>query len=75
MAESVIVDEALRYGSNSNLWDLRVVGSSYSSSILFGRTPEREFCDHSGEIRASLQEENKMKMAAAGGAIVSGEGC
>ena len=51
MAECVIVEEASRYGFDSNLCDLRVAGSSYSSSILFGRTPEREFYDHSGEIR------------------------
>ena len=72
MAERVIVDEALRYGSISNL---RVVESSFSSSTLFGRTSEREFCDHSGEIRASLQKENKMELAATGGATASREGC
>ena len=64
VAERAIVDEALRYGSNSNL---RVVDSSFSSSTFFGRTPEREFCDHSGEIRASLQKESKMELAASGG--------
>ena len=72
MAERVIVDEALRYGSFSNL---RVGESSFSSSTLFGRTPEREFCDHFGEIRASLQKENMMELAATGGATASREGC
>ena len=75
MAECAIVEEALRYGSNSNLWDLRAVGSSYSSSIPLGRTPERESYDHSGEIRAYIQEGNMMKSVAAGGFTVSGEGC
>ena len=72
LAERVIVDEALRYGSISNL---RVVESSSFSSTLFGRTPEREFCDHSGEIRESLQKDNKMELAATGGATTSREGC
>ncbi|RVW95136.1 putative ribonuclease H protein [Vitis vinifera] len=49
--------------------------SSFSSSTLFGRTPKREFCDHSGEIRASLQKENKMELVATGGATASREGC
>ena len=75
MAECVIVEEASRYGFDSNLCDLRVAGSSYSSSILFGRTPEREFYDHSGEIRENLQEGNMLKLVAARGSTVSGEGC
>ena len=75
MAECAIVEKTLRYESNSNLWDLKAVGSSYSSSIPFGRTLERESYDHSGEIRAYLQEGNMMKSAAAGGSTVSGEGC
>ena len=75
MAESVMVEEALRYGTDSNLWDLRVAGSSSSSSILFGWTPEREFCDHSGELRVNFQEGDKEKLAVAGGSIVNGEGC
>ena len=72
VAERAIMDEALRYGSTSNL---RVVDSSSSSSTFFGRTPEREFCDHSGEIRASLQKESKMELAASRGATASKEGC
>ncbi|RVW16129.1 putative ribonuclease H protein [Vitis vinifera] len=54
MAEREIVDEAFKYGSYSNL---RVGESSLSSSSLFGRTPEREFCDHSGDLRVSRQRE------------------
>ena len=72
VAERAIMDEALRYGSVSNL---RVVESSSSSSTFFGRTPERESCDHSGEIRAGLQKESKMEPAALGGPSVSREDC
>ena len=70
VAERAIMDEALRYSSN-----LRAVDSSSSSSTFFGRTPEREFCDHSGEIRAGLQKESKMELAALGGPSASREGC
>ncbi|RVX15984.1 Transposon TX1 uncharacterized 149 kDa protein [Vitis vinifera] len=62
VAERAIMDEALRYSSN-----LRAVDSSSSSSTFFGRTPERESCDHSGETRAGLQKESKMELAALGG--------
>ncbi|RVW62509.1 hypothetical protein CK203_064024 [Vitis vinifera] len=72
VAERAIMDEALRYGSDSNL---KAVDSSSPSSTFFGRTPEREFCDHSGEIRAGLQKENKMELAALGGPTASREGC
>ena len=72
MAERAIVDEAFRYGSTSNL---RVGESSLFSSSLFGRTPEREFCDHSGELRESRQKENKIGLAATGGDKASREGC
>ena len=72
VAERVIMDEALRYGSDSNL---KAVDSSSPSSTFFGRTPEREFCDHSGEIRAGLQKENKMEPASLGGPSASREGC
>ncbi|RVW77398.1 hypothetical protein CK203_048084 [Vitis vinifera] len=72
MVEREIVDEAFRYGSSSNL---RVGESSLFSSSLFGRTPEREFCDHSGDLRESRQKENKMELAATGGDTASREGC
>ena len=75
MAECAIVEEASRYGFDSNLWDLRVAGSSLSSSIFFCRTPKGEFYDHSGEMRENLQEENMLSLAVAGGSTVSGKGC
>ena len=59
VAERAIMDEALRYGSVSNL---RVVESSSSSSTFFGRTPERESCDHSGDLRVSRQRENMVEV-------------
>ena len=58
-----------------NLWHLRVVGSSLSSSIYFGRSPEGDFFDHSGEMRENLQEGNMLSLAVAGGSTVSGKGC
>ncbi|RVW88386.1 hypothetical protein CK203_040954 [Vitis vinifera] len=64
MAEREIVGEAFRYGSSSNL---RVGESFLFSSSLFGRTPEREFCDHSGDLRVSRQKENMIELAATGG--------
>ncbi|RVX02954.1 hypothetical protein CK203_023309 [Vitis vinifera] len=70
VAERAIMDEALRYGSN-----LRAVDSSSSSSNFFGRTPERESCDHSGETRAGLQKESKMELTTLGGPSASREGC
>ena len=75
MAECAIVEEASRYGVDSNLWDLRVAGSSLSFSIFFCRTPKGEFYDHSGEMRENLQEENMLSLAVAGGSTVSGKGC
>ena len=72
MAEREIVDEAFRYGSYSNL---RVGESSSSSSPLFGRTPVREPCDHSGVLRVSRQRENMVEGAATGGDIARREGC
>ncbi|RVW16953.1 hypothetical protein CK203_070640 [Vitis vinifera] len=72
VAKRAIMDEVLRYGSVSNL---RVVVSSSPSSNFFGRTPERESCDHSGETRAGLQKENKMEPASLGGPSASREGC
>ena len=72
MAEREIVDEAFRYGSYSNL---RVGESSLSSSSLFGRTPERESSDHSGDLRVSRQRENMVEGAATGGDIARREGC
>ena len=72
MAEREIVDEAFRYGSSSNP---RVGESSLFSSSLFGRTPEREFCDHSGDLRVSRQKENMLELAATGGDTTRREGC
>ena len=67
MAECAIVEEASRYGSDSNSCGLRVAGSSHSSSIYFGRTPEGEFYNHSGVMRENLQEGNMLSLAVAGG--------
>ena len=75
MADCALVEEASRYGSDSNSWGLRVAGSSHSSSIYLGRTPEEEFYDHSRVMRENLQEGNTLSLAVAGGSTVSGKGC
>ncbi|RVW66741.1 hypothetical protein CK203_063541 [Vitis vinifera] len=71
MAEREIVDEAFKYGSYSNL----KVGESSSSSSPFGRTPEREPCDHHGVLRVSRQRDNVVEGEASGGDIARREGC
>ena len=72
MAEREIMDEAFRYGSFSNL---KVGESSSSSSPLFGRTPLREPCNHSGVLRVSRQSDNMVEGAATGGDRARREGC
>ena len=72
MAEREIVDEAFRYGSYPIL---KVGESSYSSSPLFGRTPEREPCNHHGVLRVSRQRDNVVEGAATGGDLARREGC
>ena len=72
MVEREIVDEAFGYGSYSNL---KVGESSSSSSPPFGRTPEREPCDHHGVLRVSRQRENMVEAATTGGDIARREGC
>ena len=54
MADCALVEEASRYGSDSNSWGLRVARFSHSSSFSFGRTPEGEFYNHSGVMRENL---------------------
>ncbi|KAL6335467.1 hypothetical protein AAG906_029710 [Vitis piasezkii] len=72
MADREIMDEACRYGSFSNL---KVGDSLSSSSPLFGRTPLREPCDHSGVLRVSRQSDILVEGAATGGDSVRREGC
>ncbi|KAL6322566.1 hypothetical protein AAG906_009876 [Vitis piasezkii] len=72
MAEREIVDEAFRYGSYPIL---KVGESSSSSSPLFGRTPEREPCDHHGVLRVISQRDNVAEGAATGGDLARREGC
>ena len=72
MADREIMDEACRYGSYPNL----KVGVSLSpSSSLFGRTPLREPCDHSGVLRASRQSDILVEGADTRGDRARREGC
>ena len=51
-ADSALHKEVMRYEALSSLGGLWVSGNSSSSSMTtFGRTPEGEFFDHSGEVR------------------------
>ena len=67
VVDCALMEEASRYGSDSSSCGLRVAGSSHSSSIYFGRTPEGEFYNHSGVMRENLQEGNMLSLAVAGG--------
>ena len=52
LIDSALVEEVSRYGPLSNSRGFRDSGSpSHSILFSFGRTPEREFFDHSGMIR------------------------
>ena len=57
MADCALVEEASRYGSDSNSWGLRVSGSPHSSLFSFGWTPEGEFYDHYGVMRSTFKKE------------------
>ena len=72
MADREIMDEAFRYGSYSNL---KVGEFLSSSSPLFGRTPLREPCDHSGVLRVCRQSDILVEGAATGGDRAGREGC
>ncbi|RVW27454.1 hypothetical protein CK203_094368 [Vitis vinifera] len=47
-AERMLEEEAARYVSEINMGGTRAQGSSSSNLLCFGRTPEREYYDHSG---------------------------
>ena len=53
-AERMLEEEAVRYGSEVNLGGIRAQGSSSSNLFCFGRTPEREYYDHSGVRREGI---------------------
>ena len=59
LTDSTLVEEVSRYGHLSNSLGFRDSGSpSHSILFSFGRTPEREFFDHSGVIREAFQKGN-----------------
>ena len=72
MADREIMDEACRYGSYTNL---KVGVYSSSSSPIFGRTPLREPCDHTGVLRVSRQSDTLVEGADTGGDRARREGC
>ena len=50
MTNRALIEEELRYGSALIPWGVRVSGFSSPISLPFGRTPEREYYDHSGVL-------------------------
>ena len=53
-AERMLEEEAARYVSEINMGGTRVQGSFSSNLLCFGRTPEREYYDHSGGRREGI---------------------
>ena len=53
-AVRMLEEEAVRYGSEVNMGGIRAQGSSSSNLFCFGRTPEREYYDHSGVRREGI---------------------
>ena len=54
MADSVLEEEAARYGLVINSGDIRAPWSSSSNFFYFGRTLEREYYDNSGALREGI---------------------
>ena len=75
LIDCALVEEASRYGFDSNLWGLRVSGSSPPNSFSFGRTPEGEYYDHFGVLREDIQEGKLVSILDADGQDENGNGC
>ena len=76
LANSALEDEALRYEAFSSLGGLWDSGNSSHSSLLsLGRTPKREFFDHSGVIREACQNGNESNGQGSAGTRESGNVC
>ena len=54
MADSVLEEEAARYGLVINSRGIRALGSSSSNFFYFGWTPEMEYYDYSGALREGI---------------------
>ena len=74
LTNRALVEEASRYGSDSNSWGLRVSGSSPPNSFSFGRTPKGEYYDHSGVLREDIQEDKLVSIPNANGQDENGNG-
>ena len=75
-ADSALHEEVMRYEALSFLGGLWVSGNSSSSSMFsFGRTPEGEFFDHSGEGREICQIDRDSQRKEAEGSRASGSAC
>ncbi|RVX03161.1 hypothetical protein CK203_016731 [Vitis vinifera] len=65
-------EEASRYGFALNSGGVRVLGSSSSFHLSFGRTPEGEFFDHSGALR---EEESPLCILNVDETVGNGSAC
>ena len=75
ITDYALVEEASRYGSVLNSWDLRVLGSSPSNSFSFGRTLEGKYYDHFGVLKEDVQEGKLLSIPVADGPAENGNGC
>ena len=75
MADSVLEEEAARYGLVINSGGIRAPGSSSSNFFYFGRTSEREYYDNSGALREGIQEGSGLRRPIADEHVEKGDGC
>ena len=76
VVDSALQNEVMRYEALSFSGGLWVSGNSSPSSMLaFGRTPEGEFFDHSGEIREICQNGRVSQGQVAVGTRANGSAC
>ena len=76
LTDSALVEEVSRYGPLSNSRGFRDSRSpSHSILFSFGRTPKREFFDHSGVIREAFRKGNLPRIQDAAGPSAIGNEC
>ena len=74
-ADRMLEEEAARYGLALNLGGFRAQGSSSSNFFCFGRTPEREFYDHSRVRKEGFQNGSGSQRPSAEEHVGRGDGC
>ncbi|RVX17733.1 Transposon TX1 uncharacterized 149 kDa protein [Vitis vinifera] len=74
-AKRMLEEEAARYDSEVNMGGARAQGSSSSNLFCFGRTPEREYYDHSGVRREGILAGSGSRRPSAEDHIGRRDGC